>query len=70
VSLSVEIVGCQGHGKCFEICPEVFRPDVEGYSQDPEGAIPPEYADKVREAEAACPERAIKVSELADSASG
>jgi ferredoxin len=57
--LSVRIDGCQGHGRCFDICPDVFEPDVEGYAQVREGSLTAEVEVRVLEAEAACPEHAI-----------
>jgi ferredoxin len=53
---------CQGHARCWEICPEVFSLDEEGHSQAIAGDVPPEFEDQVREAVANCPERAISLT--------
>jgi ferredoxin len=53
---------CQGHARCWEICPEVFELDEEGHSQAIAGDVPPEFEEKVKEAAANCPERAIQIS--------
>jgi ferredoxin len=53
---------CQGHARCWEICPEVFALDEEGYSQARPGEVAPELEEKVREAVANCPERAIRLT--------
>ncbi|MGE3329189.1 MAG: ferredoxin [Acidimicrobiia bacterium] len=54
---------CTGHGQCFTYCPEVFVPDEEGYSTVPDPSASNGIEDKVRAAAAACPERAIDLSE-------
>ncbi len=53
---------CQGHARCWEICPEVFSLDDEGHSFVPAPEVPPEYQAKAHEAEDNCPERAITLS--------
>jgi ferredoxin len=52
---------CQGHARCWDICPEVFDLDDEGlaFVADPE--VPPALEDKARQAARNCPERAITV---------
>jgi ferredoxin len=50
---------CQGHARCWEICPEVFDLDAEGHGTALLPDVPPELADKAREAADNCPERAI-----------
>lgn len=52
---------CQGHARCWEICPEVFELDEEGHSYVPVADVPPGLEAKVREAFNNCPERAISV---------
>lgn len=52
---------CQGHARCWEICPEVFALDDEGLSYVVTAGIPPELEGKAREAADNCPERAITV---------
>jgi ferredoxin len=53
---------CQGHARCWQICPEFFSLDEEGHSflQSPD--VPPALEAKVREAADNCPERAISVT--------
>jgi ferredoxin len=53
---------CQGHARCWEICPEVFQLDDEGFGYAATPEVPPELAERAREAEANCPERAITIS--------
>lgn len=60
--VSVDGAKCQGHNRCMALCPEVFEADEFGYSVVKMPSVGPELADKVRLAEANCPERAITVS--------
>lgn len=53
---------CQGHARCWEICPEVFALDEQGNSEVVVDEIPAAVLAKAREAEANCPERAITIS--------
>jgi len=54
---------CVGHGRCYEICPEVFEEDEAGHAQAHPGPVPPALEDAVHRAEANCPERAIHTAE-------
>jgi ferredoxin len=53
---------CQGHARCWAICPEVFFLDDEGHAHVPVADVTPEFEAKVREAARNCPERAITLS--------
>lgn len=53
---------CQGHARCWQICPEVFSLDEEGHSVVTSPDVPAELEAKAREAAENCPERAITVS--------
>lgn len=54
---------CQGHNRCVVICPEVFEADEYGYSVVKVTDVGPALRDKVRLAEANCPEKAIGLTE-------
>lgn len=55
---------CRGHGRCYDLAPELFGADGEGYGQVlPGGIVPPGREDMARLAQANCPERAISVLE-------
>jgi ferredoxin len=58
---SVDPQLCQGHARCWSICPEVFHLDEEGHSYVPVPEVPVELEAKAREAADNCPERAITV---------
>jgi ferredoxin len=53
---------CQGHARCWGICPEVFALDDEGHGYVPVELVPPELERKATEAADNCPERAITLS--------
>jgi ferredoxin len=58
---SVDPDRCQGHARCWEICPEVFDLDEEGHAVVHQPDVPAELHGKAREAAANCPESAITV---------
>jgi ferredoxin len=53
---------CQGHARCWDICPDVFDLDEEGHAFVKVDVVPADLEDKARQAEKNCPERAITVS--------
>jgi ferredoxin len=53
---------CQGHARCWEICPQVFSLDDEGHSHVSDPEVPIELESKAREAAENCPERAITLT--------
>lgn len=55
---------CQGHGRCYELAPQVFGEDDEGYGTVlHEGTVPAAARDDARLAEANCPEAAVELLE-------
>ncbi len=55
---------CQGHGRCYDLAPDLFGDDEEGFGQVlGDGVVPPEKEREARLAIANCPERAIEVIE-------
>ena len=55
---------CQGHGRCYDLAPQLFGDDEEGYGQVlGDGVVPPGQEDAARRAVANCPERAIDLLE-------
>jgi ferredoxin len=50
---------CQGHARCWELCPGVFSLDEEGHSVVSVAEVPPELVPAVIKAAGNCPERAI-----------
>jgi ferredoxin len=58
---------CSGHARCNAVAPEVFDLDELGYSvlaSEGGGSIAPEHEEAARRGAAACPERAITLTNL------
>jgi ferredoxin len=62
MKVSVDPDLCQGHARCWQICPNVFDLDDEGHASVAIDEVPAAFEDKVQEAVRNCPERAITVS--------
>jgi ferredoxin len=55
---------CQGHGRCYDLAPDLFGDDEEGFGQVlGDGIVPPDKEREARLAVANCPERAIELLE-------
>ena len=55
---------CQGHGRCYDLAPDVFGEDDEGFGTVlGDGVVSPDKAQDARRAAANCPERAIDLHE-------
>jgi ferredoxin len=55
---------CQGHGRCYDLAPDLFGEDEEGYGQVlSDGVVPPARERDARLAAANCPERAVELLE-------
>jgi ferredoxin len=64
VKVQIDSGRCCGHGRCYDLAPELFGEDEEGNGQVLAGGIVPVgREDAARRAEANCPERAINVLE-------
>jgi ferredoxin len=60
---------CQGHGRCYDLAPDLFGADDDGYATltplAADGAVPAGHEDDARLAAANCPETAITILEEA-----
>ena len=54
---------CTGHGRCYELAPDVFDADEEGYCVIRRAEPPAELEEQARAAERNCPERAISLED-------
>jgi len=67
VKLQIDPAVCQGHGRCYDLAPDLFGDDDEGFGMVlGDGMVPPGKEQEARLAAANCPERAIAVRELDD----
>lgn len=62
MKVTVDPDRCQGHARCWELCPEVFSLDEEGHGTVPVSEVPAGLEAQVAKAAGNCPERAIVVS--------
>jgi ferredoxin len=62
MKVTVDPALCQGHARCWDICPEVFSLDDEGHSYVSDAEVPPELETQARQAATNCPERAISLT--------
>jgi ferredoxin len=64
VKLRIDSERCQGHGRCYDLVPELFGEDDEGYGTVlGTGVVPPDKVQEARRAVANCPEHAIDLLE-------
>ena len=64
VKLQIDSERCQGHGRCYDLAPDLFGDDDEGFGKVlGEGVVPPGQDREARLAVANCPERAIDLLE-------
>jgi ferredoxin len=60
--VAIDAERCQGHARCWELCPEVFTLDEVGHGTVLIPDVPLSLEESVTKAAANCPERAIVVS--------
>ncbi len=54
---------CAGHGRCYDVAPDLFEDDEEGYAVvKGDGSVPPGQAEAARLAARLCPERAVRLT--------
>jgi ferredoxin len=64
VKVHIDSDRCQGHGRCYDLAPELFGADDEGYGVVlGDGLIPASSEQAARLAAANCPESAVIVVE-------
>jgi ferredoxin len=64
VKLHIDSERCQGHGRCYDLAPDLFGDDDEGFGQVlGDGVVPADRERDARLAAANCPERAIDLDE-------
>jgi ferredoxin len=61
VKLHIDPERCQGHGRCYDLAPELFGEDDEGYGRVlGDGLVAPDQERDARLAVVNCPEQAIE----------
>jgi ferredoxin len=61
VRLTVDGASCMGHGRCYQVAPDLLTFDDEGYVtiRDETIYVPADLAEAADEAAGTCPEQAI-----------
>jgi ferredoxin len=63
VKVQINPERCQGHGRCYDLAPNLFGDDEEGYGQVlGDGTVSPHQEREARLAVVNCPEHAIEVT--------
>jgi ferredoxin len=65
MKIQIDSALCQGHGRCYDLAPELFGDDDEGFGKVlGDGTVPPGNEQQARLVVANCPERAIALIEV------
>jgi ferredoxin len=59
VKLHVDPNLCEGHGRCYEIAPDLFEDDERGHCILKTKTVPPNQQEAAQKAAQNCPEKAI-----------
>ncbi|MCH2171736.1 ferredoxin [Myxococcota bacterium] len=57
---------CVGHGRCYELAPEVYDEDERGHCRLVASSVAPELVASAQRGAVNCPEHAIRVEEEVD----
>jgi len=65
VRITVDGESCMGHGRCYQMAPDLLTYDDEGYVtiRDQVIDVPPDQVEAAEEAAATCPEGAVLLIE-------
>jgi ferredoxin len=60
--LAIDTARCTGHGRCWDLVPELFDADDSGYGTAKTQDVPTELEERARVAARNCPEAAITIT--------
>jgi len=64
VRVQVDRSRCQGHGRCYDLMPDVFEPDATGHVVlTVDGELPDGLVEDTRIAVLNCPEEALRLND-------
>lgn len=64
--VTIDTSRCQGHGRCYDLAPDVFGADDDGYATViGDGTVPTDREHEVSVAAANCPEGAVCIDGVA-----
>ena len=65
MKVQIDSALCQGHGRCYDLAPDLFGDDDEGFGKVlGDGSVPPAKEQEARLAAANCPERAVRITDV------
>ena len=64
IRIEIDLEVCTGHGRCYDLAPNVFTDDERGYGQVIASVVAPEHLKEAESAAGACPERAIVLKSI------
>jgi ferredoxin len=59
LTISIDDERCAGHGRCYDLAPNLCEADDDGRGVVVQANVPAELEEQARRAEGACPERAV-----------
>lgn len=65
-SIEIDAGSCVGHGRCFDLHPQLFGADDEGFPLVTADQFDPEQRGEAQDAVYDCPERAIRLTDRTD----
>ena len=63
MKLRIDTERCSGHGRCYDVAPELFTDDEYGYGKVKVDDVSPEQVAQAQMAIDCCPERAIELDD-------
>lgn len=63
MKISIEAERCQGHGRCYELAPDLVTDDDRGRGSVVTTDVPADAEGDARAAASACPEHAVLLGE-------
>jgi ferredoxin len=63
MKLTIDYDKCSGHGRCYELAPDLFTDDERGYGQVRLDVVDAAHLAVARLAVNGCPERAINLTD-------
>ena len=63
MKIRVNLDVCVGHGRCYDLSPEIFDEDERGHCKILQEVVPTEFEAMARRGAANCPEQAIVIDE-------
>lgn len=63
MKLRLDVERCVGHGRCYELAPDLFGEDERGHARLLTDTVAPGLESQARSAAWNCPEHAIEIDE-------